>query len=1359
MDGATYTWTGAGFFGQDYLWSNDFNWAGGVAPSAGEANVTIVFPNNASPKVTTNDIVGLAAGAIQFQGTNYVVHGKPAGNALTLYGTGLGGWAMIASGNGNYFAGTSPLVLSNYGVVGVASGCTLSVLSSIGGTNGFLKASPGTLKLAAGAANTYTGTTTVSDGTLDLNNGTSSVNTFLAIAGPLVIGNTNPAYSPRVRLLLDDQIANTQPVTVRYNGEFWLNGHNDTIGSLTLEGGADVSTGVGGGFSSPGLLTLNGNLTNLVSVDNTYPIINGLLDLGLFTRTFRVESSLQINADISGSSIFNPGITKTGGGALHFTSTDNTYSGPTSVDEGSLVLMYGATPGNTNAGTTVAAGGRLELYSSGINNESLVLNGQSNLTTLIFTLTNSWNGPVTLNGPCTVRDYTDPGDPEYHMTFSGAISGTGSLRKIGYGRLHFTGFGGNTFGGGLFCEEGFTFLDKSASAPALSGPLVVGRVGEPGQYIFVEVMQHNQIPNNVPIKLIDYGSLSAETGANDTLGPIEFAGGLLVGSGGVITLAGDVTNRVTTVPTAGIYGDVSLSGTRIFHCDTNSSLSVASSLAGSGGITKTGPGELNLYGACTYSGATTVKEGTLKLTANGRPGSSAAGTTIEANGALYLDGASVTNESLVLYGGGSDGVALIHHNTNVWSGPVEIHSGASIMAEPVAKLSIIGAIIGDGGLTHYGDGMLIFGGNTDNTFDGPTYFRIGTLQLAKTGAFAIPHALWVGYSTGGPPATVKAMAANQFAPAFGAELISGGVTLYPSTALDCNGFDQTVANLNLYDAQAMSGAGLLTMPGNLNVSRVNGGNSYLFGNLRLASGISANHIFNVASNTVLWSTATVTESGTQNIYKDGRGHVLNAGTLNFNGTLTLNQGRWYTSGAMPFGSAVGGTFVNAGASLITSDGAFGEPLTLAGSGDAGAGALFSASTNSFTSSVTLTSDAVIFTETNGVLTLSGAVSGAGGLTKSGGGTLKFLGASANTYTGATLVNGGKLELGKTSGVAVPGPLTITGPNSSTYARLLQPEQIANTAPVVLQDTGWIALEGNNETIGSLAGVGAVYQSAGQTGLLTVGGDGSSATFDGIIHGGGGLAKTGAGTFTLTGNNLYTGTTTVNGGTLMIFGQQPQSPVSILTGGTLGGTGKVGNISDLNGHVSPGASPGILVCSNFSTFTPANLCQMEIAGATPGTGHDQLQVNGSILLMGGTLQVAMNFPGAISNQYVIVSNDGVDLISGAFTGLPEGASLTNSGAVFVITYHGGDGNDIMLVQQNVAATSQINTVTQLGNGSLQFTANAAPNLTYSVEAATNLVPPVAWTVIGNATANGGGALQFTDPDAPQFPVRFYRLRHP
>ena len=100
---------------------------------------------------------------------------------------------------------------------------------------GFTKYSSGTLKFAAGAANTYAGTTMVYDGTLDLNNGIlfPSVTSYISLPGSLVIGGTNMNYAPRVRLLFDNQIANTAPITVNENGELLLNGHDDVLGAVT----------------------------------------------------------------------------------------------------------------------------------------------------------------------------------------------------------------------------------------------------------------------------------------------------------------------------------------------------------------------------------------------------------------------------------------------------------------------------------------------------------------------------------------------------------------------------------------------------------------------------------------------------------------------------------------------------------------------------------------------------------------------------------------------------------------------------------------------------------------------------------------------------------------------------------------------------------------------------------------------------------------------------------------------------------------------------------------------------------------------------------------------------------------------
>ena len=99
------------------------------------------------------------------------------------------------------------------------------------------------------------------------------------------------------------------------------------------------------------------------------------------------------------------------------------------------------------------------------------------------------------------------------------------------------------------------------------------------------------------------------------------------------------------------------------------------------------------------------------------------------------------------------------------------------------------------------------------------------------------------------------------------------------------------------------------------------------------------------------------------------------------------------------------------------------------------------------------------------------------------------------------------------------------------------------------------LNGHDQTIGSLAGAGAVTLGAA---TLTAGNDGTSTTFSGSLSGTGGLTKVGAGTLALSGTSSLTGATTINGGTLEVDGSiASSSKVTVNSGGTLSGTGVVG----------------------------------------------------------------------------------------------------------------------------------------------------------------------------------------------------------
>ena len=118
---------------------------------------------------------------------------------------------------------------------------------------------------------------------------------------------------------------------------------------------------------------------------------------------------------------------------------------------------------------------------------------------------------------------------------------------------------------------------------------------------------------------------------------------------------------------------------------------------------------------------------------------------------------------------------------------------------------------------------------------------------------------------------------------------------------------------------------------------------------------------------------------------------------------------------------------------------------------------------------------------------------------------------------------------------------------------------------------------------------------------------------------------------------------------------------------------------------------------------------------------------------------------------------VDAVSGTFGGLPEGKVFTNSGAIFQISYTGGSGNDVVLYRVNPPA--QLSAITALTNGVKQIQGLGLSNLTYTIQAATNLNPVVQWFNLGSTPADGSGQFSFTDTNAPLFPMRFYRAQSP
>jgi autotransporter-associated beta strand protein len=214
------------------------------------------------------------------------------------------------------------------------------------------------------------------------------------------------------------------------------------------------------------------------------------------------------------------------------------------------------------------------------------------------------------------------------------------------------------------------------------------------------------------------------------------------------------------------------------------------------------------------------------------------------------------------------------------------------------------------------------------------------------------------------------------------------------------------------------------------------------------------------------------------------------------------------------------------------------------------------------------------------------------------------------------------------------------------------------------------------TIGSIEGDGMV--SLGVR-TLTVGSNNMSTTFSGVMQGGGGsLTKIGAGTLTLSGANTYTGATTVNAGTLLVTGTL-ESDITVNSGATLKGTGTVSGIAVTSGGtLAPGSSPGILFATGNLTLSLGATYLVELNGPAVGTHYDQTEVVGTVSLGNATLSIDLGFTPATNTSFMIISNALGDAVVGTFNGLPDGAIFTADGQAFMISYHGGNGNDVVLV---------------------------------------------------------------------------------
>jgi len=323
------------------------------------------------------------------------------------------------------------------------------------------------------------------------------------------------------------------------------------------------------------------------------------------------------------------------------------------------------------------------------------------------------------------------------------------------------------------------------------------------------------------------------------------------------------------------------------------------------------------------------------------------------------------------------------------------------------------------------------------------------------------------------------------------------------------------------------------------------------------------------------------------------------------------------------------------------------------------------------------------------LSLTKIVSGTGAITFGGPGIIEFTGAQANTYTGLTRVQTtgtGFLRLARTA-ESIPSDLTITatgkvvvvaGSSQIYYASLVTVDGALDISLASGLDSGV-----DNETIGALAGIGAVNLGTRKLGCFYAP---LNSTYSGILVGtaSSSVRKHGSYEQKLSGTSAgFLGTTVLNGSNLTVLGTQTSSNISA-TAGTL----KVAQLASVGSITMTGTSnlaignePEVENQAFSKSLSLASTSRMDVfSGST--AGHSTLTVVGSVALGGATLTVNTDVaPPTAGTDIMIIDNDGVDAVSGTFASLPEGAELISSGATpiaFTISYVGGaNANDVVL----------------------------------------------------------------------------------
>lgn len=707
-----------------------------------------------------------------------------------------------ASGSAWTLGGTNILTLAGGTNSTVTTTTNATISAILAGSNSLTKLGAGTLTLSN--ANTYSGGTILNGGSVVNSNSSAFGTGAITVSGNSAISvgaafSNNIAVNSGVTLSLSGGFINVNGVisgsgNVTATNSIHLRGTNTYTGNTTVTNGylcidKEANLGATPGAFNAASLTLSGGgyVSNYIASSAISLNANrGITLASGNTGGFDVAgNTLTVNGIIAGTGSFR----KSSGSALILTG-QNTYSGGSIINAGELRSEMGtrATGSYTPFGTasvTANSGTTLRFRAGSTSNTYTIANAINlNGATLAYEDGNHiLSGNVAVTGANTINGVWGGKT----LTLSGVLSGAGSINHSGSSTMTLSG--ANTWTGNLAVTGGKVIvggsgrLNSSAYAGTIAissgtslehgsstGQALTGVISGAGSLIKnggAGVLTLSGTSNNTYTggTTIGTGTISVGTGGTGTATSTVAAlgtGTVNINSGGILRL------WIKNDASFNIANNLSINGGTLRNEDGNHSmtgtiavgaggatfqavysgknLSLNNTISGSGPVTVQGNGgQVRMFGANTYTGLTTVSNGTLLLS-NANTSSEfslASGSTLALRSITLGSTSNITGAGSVTKDISTYGDSTINGTNNTYTGATTVNisrftvgstgvingtSGIAVQAQWGANFNNLGAITTPGAITVAGTGNLTGGGvSTDSSI----FRNSGTINAAS----------------------------------------------------------------------------------------------------------------------------------------------------------------------------------------------------------------------------------------------------------------------------------------------------------------------------------------------------------------------------------------------------------------------------------------------------------------------------------------------------------------------------------------------------------------------------------------------------------------------------------------------------